>query len=122
MRNPKLSVGIASFQEIRQKGYHYVDKTQYIYQLVSTGKVYFLSRPRRFGKSLLLSSLAAYFLGQKELFNGLYLEEAERELAIEENRQPWVSYPVLFLDLTVRNYRTESDLREHLSIKLQEWE
>jgi len=118
----KVSIGVQSFEKLRRNAFRYVDKTQYIYQLISQGCIYFLSRPRRFGKSLFLSTLAAYFRGQKELFDGLYLEEAEKELAIEENRQPWVSYPVLFLDLTVRNYRTESDLREHLSIKLQEWE
>lgn len=64
-------VGIQSFEEIRRGGYCYVDKTALIYQLVKTGKYYFLSRPRRFGKSLLISTLETYFLGKKELFKGL---------------------------------------------------
>ena len=76
----KLPVGVQSFQDLRENDYLYVDKTSYIRQLLN-GKVYFLSRPRRFGKSLFLSTLAAYFRGQKELFKGLYLEKAEEKLA-----------------------------------------
>lgn len=72
-------VGIQSFEEIRKNGYCYVDKTELIYQLVSSGKYYFLSRPRRFGKSLLLSTLEAYFSGKKELFKGLAMEQKEKE-------------------------------------------
>ena len=90
----KLPVGIQSFKDLREKRFLYVDKTEYLFQLVNSGKVYFLSRPRRFGKSLFLSTLAAYFLGQKELFKGLYLEKAEEELAIQEQRTAWQEYPV----------------------------
>ena len=73
----KLPIGVQSFKVLRDDRYLYVDKTKYIAQLVASGRVYFLSRPRRFGKSLFLSTLAAYFRGQKELFKGLYLEKAE---------------------------------------------
>ena len=83
-------VGIQSFEKIRKEGYCYADKTALIYQLVKTNKYYFLSRPRRFGKSLLISTLEAYFLGKKELFNGLALDELEKD---------WITYPVLHLDL-----------------------
>lgn len=67
----KLPIGIQTFENIRREGYVYVDKTALIYRLVTTGKPYFLSRPRRFGKSLLLSTLEAYFEGKRELFEGL---------------------------------------------------
>ena len=79
-------IGIQSFSEIRKGGYVYVDKTGYIYKLASTGKYYFLSRPRRFGKSLLVSTMEAYFKGKKELFNGLALVSLEKD---------WTEYPVL---------------------------
>ena len=80
MERKDLPIGIQSFEDLRKNDYLYIDKTKYIEQLLQ-GKVYFLSRPRRFGKSLFLSTLAAYFRGQKELFKGLYLEKAEEELA-----------------------------------------
>ncbi|MFC2347990.1 MAG: AAA family ATPase, partial [Bacteroides sp.] len=80
MTAQKLPIGIQSFEKIIKEKYIYVDKTRYIVQLLR-GQVYFLSRPRRFGKSLFLSTLAAYFRGQKELFKGLYLERAEEELS-----------------------------------------
>ena len=67
----KLPVGIQDFTSLREDGYLYVDKTALVYKMVTTGKPYFLSRPRRFGKSLLLSTLEAYFLGRKDLFKGL---------------------------------------------------
>ena len=86
MAERKLPIGIQSFQNLRKNGFIYVDKTQYIAQLLN-GRVYFLSRPRRFGKSLFLSTLTAYFRGQKELFKGLYLEKAEEELARQEKRE-----------------------------------
>ncbi|MGP1577364.1 MAG: AAA family ATPase, partial [Treponema sp.] len=94
----KLPIGVQSFKDLREKNFLYVDKTNYAARLIDNGKVYFLSRPRRFGKSLFLSTLAAYFLGQKELFKGLYLEQAEEELAAQENRTAWQEYPVLYLD------------------------
>lgn len=94
----KLPIGVQSFKDLREKDFLYVDKTEYLFRLTTGGKVYFLSRPRRFGKSLFLSTLAVYFRGQKELFKGLYLEQAEEEQAARENRAAWLEYPVLYLD------------------------
>src|SRR5574344_2080455 len=91
----KYPIGIQSFQDIRHKGYVYVDKTDLIYQLVTSGKIYFLSRPRRFGKSLLVSTLEHYFLGHKELFKGL---------AIEQLEQDWLEYPVFHIDFNGANF------------------
>jgi len=86
----KYPIGIQDFGEIRRDGYAYVDKTALMYKLVSEGKYYVLSRPRRFGKSLFLSTLEAYFEGQKELFEGLAVSQLEKE---------WVKHPILYLDL-----------------------
>ena len=92
----KYPVGIQNFEDLRKAGYCYVDKTALVYRLVEDGKYYFLSRPRRFGKSLLLSTLEAYFEGKKELFRGL---------AIEQLEQDWTAYPVLHLDLNAQKIR-----------------
>lgn len=78
----KYPIGIQSFENLRREGYLYVDKTALIYRLITTGKPYFLSRPRRFGKSLLLSTLKAYFEGKKELFEGLAIEKLEKQWAV----------------------------------------
>ena len=118
----KLPIGIQSFKDLREKRFLYVDKTEYLFQLVNSSKVYFLSRPRRFGKSLFLSTLAAYFLGQKELFIGLYLEKAEEEQAVQENRAVWQEYPVLYLDFNTKNYTDEQALVDILNLHLNEWE
>ena len=118
----KLPIGIQSFKDLREKRFVYVDKTGYLSQSVNNGKVYFLSRPRRFGKSLFLSTLAAYFLGQKELFKGLYIEQAEEELAAQENRSAWQEYPVLYLDFNTKNYTDEQALVDILNLHLNEWE
>jgi len=91
----KLPIGIQSFEYIRRNGYLYVDKTGFVYRLANLGKPYFLSRPRRFGKSLLLSTLKAYFLGQRELFKGLAIEDLETE---------WSEHAVLHLDLNAEKY------------------
>lgn len=106
-------VGIQGFEEIRKGDYCYVDKTAQIYQLVKTGKYYFLSRPRRFGKSLLISTLEAYFQGKKELFHGLVMETLEKE---------WTTYPVLHLDLNAQKYDTPEALIHVLEENLQCWE
>ena len=106
-------IGIQSFEEIRNGGYVYVDKTAIIYRLTSTGKYYFLSRPRRFRKSLLVSTMEAYFSGRKELFEGLAIESLEKE---------WTEYPVLHLDLTGSRYTSVSDLIEKLDQHLSAWE
>ena len=118
----KLPVGIQSFKDLREKRFLYVDKTEYLFQLVNSGKVYFLSRPRRFGKSLFLSTLAAYFRGQKELFTGLYLKKAEEEQAVQENRAAWETYPVLYLDFNIGNYNCIEALTETLNIFLSRLE
>ncbi|MGP1489824.1 MAG: ATP-binding protein [Treponema sp.] len=116
----KLPVGIQSFKDLREKKFLYVDKTEYLSRLVNNGKVYFLSRPRRFGKSLFLSTLAAYFRGQKELFTGLYLEKAEEEAAVQEGRNAWETYPVLYLDFNTGQYLEDDALHERLDSLLKE--
>ena len=78
MSNKIYPIGIQNFEKIRQDGYFYIDKTALMYQMVKTGSYYFLSRPRRFGKSLLISTLEAYFQGKKELFAGLAVEKLEK--------------------------------------------
>jgi len=118
----KLPIGVQSFKDLREKRFLYVDKTEYLSRLVNNGKVYFLSRPRRFGKSLFLSTLAAYFLGQKELFKGLYLEKAEEEAAVQEGREAWQEYPVLYLDFNTGNYGASDDLTINLNNHLCKWE
>lgn len=109
----KLPIGIQSFEYLRTEGYLYVDKTEWIYRLVTMGKPYFLSRPRRFGKSLLLSTLEAYFKGKKELFKGL---------AIEQLEQNWYEYPVLHLDLNAEKYDSRERLEKMLELQLEAWE
>mgnify|MGYP003303170683 CR=1 FL=1 len=109
----KLPIGIQSFEKIRTGGFMYIDKTDLIYQLASSKSPYFLSRPRRFGKSLLMSTLEAYFLGKKELFTGLAMETLETE---------WKEYPVLHLDLNARNYDSKEALIAILNQHLEKWE
>ena len=118
----KLPIGLQSFKDLREKGFLYVDKTEYLFRLINSSKVYFLSRPRRFGKSLFLSTLAAYFRGQKELFKNLYLEKAEEEQAAQEGREAWQAYPVLYLDFNTKNYIDEQALVDILNLHLNEWE
>ena len=112
--NRKLPIGVQSFKVLRNDRYLYVDKTEYLWRLAQGGRVYFLSRPRRFGKSLFLSTLAAYFLGQKELFKGLYVEQAEEEQAVQEGRAAWEAYPVLYLDFNTGQYELSGALDESL--------
>ena len=106
-------IGIQSFSEIREGGYVYVDKTEYIYRLASTGKYYFLSRPRRFGKSLLISTMEAYFSGQKELFKGLAMDSLEKD---------WEKYPILHLDFGGKAYNAADVLSKVLDDALYKWE
>ncbi len=113
----KLPIGIQDFENLRKEGYLYVDKTEYIYRLVNSGKPYFLSRPRRFGKSLFLSTLRAYFEGKKELFAGLKLEKLE-----EENQDPWQEYPVFYFDFNKKNFREKTAFEEVLDAHLTDWE
>ena len=99
-RNRRLPVGIQSFEKIRKDGYLYVDKTDIIWRLANTDNTYnYLSRPRRFGKSLLVDTLEAYFLGKKELFEGLRIMELEKE---------WVKRPVVRLDMSQAGAEPES--------------
>lgn len=113
MKLPNLPIGIQNFEKIREGGYLYVDKTPWVYKLVSTGSYYFLSRPRRFGKSLLLSTLHSYFDGRRDLFEGLEIATLEQE---------WEKYPVLHLDLNTRNYKDAAALPGILNEYLEKWE
>lgn len=105
----KYPIGIQSFESIRKNGYVYVDKTMLIPKLTENGKYYFLSRPRRFGKSLFLSTLDAYFSGKKELFEGLAIETLEKD---------WIRYPVLRFDLNGKSYESIEDLKNQLDCQL----
>ena len=102
-------IGIQNFEDLRKGGYVYVDKTDLIYSLVKSGKYYFLSRPRRFGKSMLVSTLEAYFRGKKELFEGLSVEQLEKE---------WIEYPVIHIDLNGVSYNSPDSLGKVLDEKL----
>lgn len=106
-------IGIQNFESLRQDGYFYIDKTALIYKMVKTGRYYFLSRPRRFGKSLLISTLEAYFQGKKELFEGLAIEKLEKD---------WVKYPILHLDLNIEKYDKPESLEQILDKSLTAWE
>jgi len=118
----KLPIGVQSFEKLRRDDYLYIDKTSFLWQLVQVSSPYFLSRPRRFGKSLFLSTLAAYFRGQKELFKDLYLEKAEEEQASQEGREAWQAYPVLYLDFNTENYNDENSMHTILHTHLSQWE
>lgn len=109
----KLPIGIQSFEDLRNKDFKYVDKTAIVFKLVSEGKYYFLSRPRRFGKSLLLNTLESYFLGKRELFKGLAIEKLEHD---------WTEYPVLHLDLNTQKYNSPEALSRVLDEMVTKWE
>lgn len=109
----KYPIGIQSFEKLREEGYVYVDKTDLIYSLTHEGCVYFLGRPRRFGKSLLISTLKSYYLGKKELFKGLAIEELEKD---------WKTYPVFHLDFGIGTYANANALDQVLDTYLSEWE
>ena len=113
MSNKIYPIGIQNFEKIRKGGYCYIDKTAWIYQMVKTGSYYFLSRPRRFGKSLLLSTLEAYFQGKKGLFEGLAIEKLEKD---------WIKYPILHLDLNAEKYTNPEALDQVLESALRGWE
>ncbi len=109
----KYPIGIQNFEKIRTEGFVYIDKTAFVYKLASEGCYYFLSRPRRFGKSLLISTMEAYFHGKKELFEGLAISKLEKE---------WHKYPVMHLDLNTEMYNTTEALNNKLNLALSEWE
>ncbi len=106
--NPlRYPIGIQTFSEIRDGGYLYVDKTDLVYQIANgNAKYVFLSRPRRFGKSLLVSTLKAYFEGKKDLFQGLAIEKLEKE---------WIEYPVLYFDMSEGKHMEKDALERYLS-------
>ena len=115
--SPRLyPIGIQNFESLRKDGYLYIDKTALIYQMVTTGRYYFLSRPRRFGKSLLISTVEAYFQGKKELFEGLAMASLEKE---------WLEHPIFHMDLNAEKYSDgaslESILRRHLNFWEDQW-
>ena len=109
----KYPIGIQSFDQIIEDGYVYVDKTDLVYKLTQEGKTYFLSRPRRFGKSLLVSTLKNYFLGRKELFKGLAIDRLEKD---------WNVYPVFHVDFNGGNFSNPDELEQKLNFCLSEWE
>ena len=109
----KYPIGIQAFDCLREEGYEYVDKTEMIYALTHQGKVYFLGRPRRFGKSLLVSTLKNYYLGKKELFKGLAIEKLETE---------WKTYPVFHIDFGTGTYVNADAINQVLESYLMEWE
>lgn len=109
----RYPIGIQNFEELRNRNCVYVDKTELVYKLANTDKVYFFSRPRRFGKSLLISTLEAYFQGKKELFQGLAMERLEKD---------WDIYPVLHVDFSLTKYTELFDLQEQLDLFLSRWE
>jgi hypothetical protein len=108
-----LPIGVQNFESLRRDGYLYVDKTEQLYRLAHEGRYYFLSRPRRFGKSMLLSTLHAYFAGQKDLFEGLAIEQLEKE---------WTVHPVLHLDLNLIKKEDDTALNSLLNDALCGWE
>lgn len=113
MSEIKYPIGIQTFEKIISEAYIYVDKTQYIYDIVSKGQFYFLSRPRRFGKSLLLSTIESLFKGKRELFRGLAIDSLEWD---------WLPHEVLHLDLNLRNYKEGDSLTSILDVNIRQWE
>jgi hypothetical protein len=118
----RLPIGIQSFEKIRRDGFVYVDKTAHVWRLVRAGVPVFLSRPRRFGKSLLVSTMRAYFEGRCELFAGLDIEVLEEGAAAREGREPWVARPVLSLSFNGADYTREGGLERKLDAMLRRWE
>ena len=106
-------IGIQTFSEIREKNYLYIDKTEYVYRMTHFAKYVFLSRPRRFGKSLLTSTLHSYFSGRKDLFQGLAMERLEKD---------WTEYPVLHFDMSTAKHVDKEQLLQELNLKLSEYE
>jgi len=102
----EMPIGIQDFEQLRTEEFVYVDKTQYVWNLVKTVRFIFLSRPRRFGKSLLLTTMKAYFLGKKDLFDGLAIENLEKD----NKKGPWTEYPVFHLDFNSEKYIEEQSL------------
>lgn len=119
MTNKKLPIGIQSFESLRRENYLYVDKTELIHDMITKGKYYFLSRPRRFGKSLLMSTVQAIFEGKKQLFDGTI---GERLSIADMDDIDWESHPVLHLDLNTEKYDSPSVLTDRLNVFISECE
>ena len=113
VKRMKYPIGIQDFAQIIQDGYVYVDKTDLVYKLATEGKIYFLSRPRQFGKSLLISTLKYYFLGRKELFKGLAIDKLEKQ---------WAEYPVFHISFSNGNFTDGKILRQILEDYIAEIE
>ena len=113
----KLPIGVQDFEKLITDGYLYVDKTEYIYSLIKSGAPYFLSRPRRFGKSLLLSTLKAYWEGKDDLFKGLAIERLAKD-----DHEAFVPHPVFYFDFNKKNYKSTNALEDVLNEHLEEWE
>ena len=111
-----MPIGVQSFEAMRMGNYVYVDKSQFIPKIEKLSRAYFLTRPRRFGKSLFISMLQAYFEGRKELFSGLAIEKIK-----EENNSEWKKYPVLKLDLNVGEYKDNRELNDVLNAQIESW-
>lgn len=109
----KYPIGIQSFDQIIEDGYLYIDKTDLVYRLTQEGKIYFLSRPRRFGKSLLVSTLKNYYLGRKELFRGLKIDSLEKD---------WKTHPVFHIDFNSTNFTIRRTLWQKLNAQIGDWE
>ena len=110
----RYPIGIQTFSEIREKNYIYVDKTEYVYRMANgVAKYMFLSRPRRFGKSLLTSTLHSYFAGRRELFEGLAIERLEND---------WTQYPVLHFDMSMAKHVDRQTLETMLDFQLERHE
>ncbi|MBM6884182.1 AAA family ATPase, partial [Bacteroides caecigallinarum] len=109
----KYPIGIQSFERIIEDGYVYIDKTDMIYSLTHGGSIYFLSRPRRFGKSLLVSTLKNYYLGHKELFKGLKIDSLEKD---------WNVHPVFHVDFNGANFTVPGELEKKIRYHVSEWE
>jgi hypothetical protein len=116
MSSRKLPIGIQDFEKLREGGFLYVDKTAYLYRMASEANPYFLSRPRRFGKSLLVSTLEAYFRGKRELFDET---GGRRRLAVADLETEWTSYPVFHIDLSGAEYRDLTGLDAVLDSNLR---
>ena len=109
----RLPVGIQTFPKLVEQDCLYIDKTEYIYKMINYSNYIFLSRPRRFGKSLLVSTIQSYFEGRRELFKGLYIDSVEKE---------WAAYPVLRFDMSTAKHGGPEELTQELSSKLSKYE
>lgn len=116
IKDQQYPIGVQDFEKIRMEGFVYIDKTEYIYKIVHSIPQGFLYRPRRFGKSLLLSTMKAYWEGKKELFNGLAIMKMEKDM------DSWQSYPVFYFDFARRYYGTQEDLPDVIDTMLKEYE